>query len=148
MSGVVAAKVSMVGPLPAVPAVRVHIHYEGRPVEVREFSGVAQITVGRDAGCSLPLGDLTVSRRHALLSFEPDGLHVEDISTNGTFLDGERVSGEAPIAPGALLRFGGIGVMFESTDDTVDPAKGSSTKMLQAIKMPPPSPGSSGQSPR
>jgi len=86
MSGVVAAKVSMVGPAPAPQAVRIQIKYDGRPLEAQSFSGVAQVTVGRDASCNLPLGDLTVSRRHALLSFEQDGVRVEDISTNGTFV--------------------------------------------------------------
>jgi pilus assembly protein CpaF len=86
MSGVVAAKVSMVGPAPAPQAVRIQVKYDGRPLEAQSFSGAAQVTVGRDASCSLPLGDLTVSRRHALLSFEPDGVRVEDISTNGTFV--------------------------------------------------------------
>ena len=86
MSGVVAAKVSMVGPAPVPQTVRIQIKYDGRPLEVQNFSGVAQITVGRDVSCSLPLGDLTVSRRHALLSFEQDGVRVEDLSTNGTFV--------------------------------------------------------------
>ena len=36
-------------------------------------------------------------------------------STNGTFVDEDRVSGEAPIAPGAVIRFGEVGVVFEST---------------------------------
>ncbi|HTU57883.1 MAG TPA: ATPase, T2SS/T4P/T4SS family, partial [Polyangiales bacterium] len=55
-------------------------------IEARDFSDLAQITVGRDVSCGLPLSDLTVSRRHAVLSFESDGVRVEDISTNGTFV--------------------------------------------------------------
>ena len=110
---------------------------------------VPVVNVGRAEYNDIVLPDDSVSTVHAKLQRREGVWVIVDLdSTNGTFLDGERVSGEAPIAPGALLRFGGIGVMFESTDDTIDPAKGSSTKMLQAIKLPPPPPGSSGGSSR
>ena len=56
-------------------------------------------------------------------------------STNGTFVDGDRVSGDAPIAPGAVLRFGEISMVFESTkDDSVKLDGG--TQVLGAIKLP------------
>ena len=50
--------------------------------------------------------------------------------------DAERVQGDTPLAPGALIRFGDVQVLFEPTDDTVDAAKGSSTKLMGAIKLP------------
>jgi pilus assembly protein CpaF len=86
MSAVVSAKVSVIGPSPVARSVQVRIKHGDQPVELRHFSNVAQLTVGRDPACSLPLPDLAVSRRHALLSFESDGVRVEDVSTNGTFV--------------------------------------------------------------
>jgi pilus assembly protein CpaF len=46
------------------------------------------LSVGRGAECTITLTDDLVSRRHALLRVEDDGLHVEDMSTNGTMADG------------------------------------------------------------
>jgi pilus assembly protein CpaF len=86
MSGVLAAKVSMIGPAPAARSVHIEIKHVGQATERRQFSGISQLTVGRDASCDLPLSDLAVSRRHAVLSFEPEGVRVEDVSTNGTFV--------------------------------------------------------------
>jgi pilus assembly protein CpaF len=86
MSGVLAAKVSMIGPAPAGRSVHIQIKQVGQTIERRQFDDIAQLTVGRDTSCDLPLSDLAVSRRHAVLSFEPEGVRVEDVSTNGTFV--------------------------------------------------------------
>src|SRR5439155_800437 len=39
--------------------------------------------------------------------------------SNGTFVDGERVEGEAPLAPGATVRLGDVQLVFEPADDAV-----------------------------
>jgi pSer/pThr/pTyr-binding forkhead associated (FHA) protein len=107
---------------------------------------VPVVNVGRADYNDIVLVDDSVSTVHAKLQRREGVWVVVDLdSTNGTFVDGERISGESPIVPGALLRFGGIGMMFESTDDAIDPSKGSSTKMMQAVKAPPP-PSKSGPS--
>ena len=108
------------------------------------------VNVGRADYNDIVLPEDSVSTVHAKLQRREGVWVLVDLdSTNGTFVDGEQVSGEAPLAPGALVRFGAVGTMFEPTDDMIDVAKGSSTKMLQAIKIPPAKPsGSGGQSPR
>ena len=63
---------------------------DGSPLGRRQFVGAREVTVGRDASCTVALDDLTVSRRHALLRFERDGVRVEDVSTNGTAV-GEQI---------------------------------------------------------
>jgi pilus assembly protein CpaF len=62
---------------------------DGAPVGQRQFVGVQHVTVGRDPSCSVPLDDLSISRRHAVLRLERDSVWVEDVSTNGTQV-GER----------------------------------------------------------
>src|SRR5207249_370679 len=52
-------------------------------------------------------------------------------STNGTFVDGERVKGDAPLAPGATVRFGDVQLVFEPTDDALGVAKGGGTQVLR-----------------
>src|SRR2546423_14101536 len=63
--------------------------------------------VGTDAACELRLTDDRVSGRH--LEVGPAGARfkVRDLdSTNGTFLEGSRLS-EAEVEPGATLKVGG-----------------------------------------
>jgi pSer/pThr/pTyr-binding forkhead associated (FHA) protein len=96
------------------------------------------VNVGRAEYNDLVLPDDSVSTTHAKLQRREGVWVLVDLdSTNGCFVDAERVQGETPLAPGALIRFGDVQVMFEPTDDTVDAAKGSSTKMMSAIKIPP-----------
>ena len=133
-------------PAPAAPASRpgqagplATLVARGDPFKGQRFPiKVPVVNVGRADYNDVVLPHDSVSTVHAKLQRREGVWMVVDLdSTNGTFVDGERVSGEAPITPGALIRFGGIGMMFESTDDTVDPAKGSSTRMLSAFKLPP-----------
>ena len=57
-------------------------------------------------------------------------------STNGTFVDGERVKSETPIAPGASVRFGEVPLVFEPTDDALGVEKGGGTVVLAAPPAP------------
>jgi pSer/pThr/pTyr-binding forkhead associated (FHA) protein len=52
-------------------------------------------------------GDDFASTRHAVLEPHPDGLWVEDIgSTNGTFVNGARVTTARLLVPGDVVRIG------------------------------------------
>jgi putative peptide zinc metalloprotease protein len=65
---------------------------------------VGEITIGRAPGATLVLADPTVSRTHARIS---DGGVLEDAgSSHGTYLDGHRVTGPAPLHDGAKIRLG------------------------------------------
>ena len=66
------------------------------------------VTIGRAARCELALPDDTfLSQLHARL-FERDGqVHVEDLgSTNGTYVNGERVTAPVAIIPGDSVQVG------------------------------------------
>ena len=66
------------------------------------------ITIGRDPMSDIVLSDPEVSRYHARLTQTEVGYKLEDMkSTNGTFVDGERIEDEpAVLKPGQLLVFG------------------------------------------
>jgi adenylate cyclase len=76
--------------------------------------------VGRSVACDLSLNDPTVSRQHAEVDVAPggEGVRVRDLaSTNGTFLDGQRVwDGVAP--PGSRLAFGKVAFEVREEEPT------------------------------
>jgi hypothetical protein len=62
--------------------------------------------VGRSTECHLQIADPWISSMHALFERRGDQLWVVDLdSRNGTFVDEERTH-EAPLRPGARVRFG------------------------------------------
>ena len=71
--------------------------------------------VGRELGLSLSLvNESTVSRRHASLVKAGSDVRLKDLgSSNGTFVNGQRVSGEVPLNPGDSVQFGAVQCRFE-----------------------------------
>lgn len=71
--------------------------------------------VGRAAGNDVPLeDDEYASTRHARIEPRHDGVWVDDIgSTNGTFVNGIRVTRPRRLAPGDVIRIGETDLRFE-----------------------------------
>src|SRR5687767_14773278 len=64
-------------------------------------------TVGRGNDADLQLDHESVSRRHAVFSREADVLVIEDMqSRNGTFVNGQPITGRVRVAPGDRIAFG------------------------------------------
>jgi len=57
-------------------------------------------------------------------------------STNGTFVDGERITDETPLGPGSTIRFGEVSTLFESTDDPTGIQPRVGTRMIEGIATP------------
>jgi pSer/pThr/pTyr-binding forkhead associated (FHA) protein len=94
------------------------------------------VNVGRADYNDLMIPDDSVSTVHAKFQRREGIWILVDLdSTNGSFVDGERIAGEAPLAPGALVRFGDVRAFFEPADQD-EPVKGGSTKLIQALKLP------------
>jgi len=70
-----------------------YIAYRNADEEVVAFSLSGEWTrIGRSLAADIRFDDPTVSRRHALIVRQPDGLRVlDDRSLNGVFVNGERV---------------------------------------------------------
>src|SRR5207247_3759042 len=66
----------------------------------------ASLVFGREAGCDVVVGGKDVSRRHAEIVQTPKGYLVVDSSTNGTFVNEERVQGQRILARADLVRIG------------------------------------------
>jgi pSer/pThr/pTyr-binding forkhead associated (FHA) protein len=94
------------------------------------------VNVGRAEYNDIVVPDSSVSSAHAKIQLREGIWILVDLgSTNGTFVDGDQVSGEAPIAPGALIRFGEVSLVFESTKDDSAQQDGG-TQILGAIEPP------------
>jgi len=77
----------------------------------------AEVLLGRDLANDVAIGDPEVSRRHARFFMQDDDFFVEDLgSTNGTFLNGERISSPKQLRAGDLITFGeNIVMVFEKS---------------------------------
>src|SRR5262245_61084543 len=65
--------------------------------------------VGRRSDATLCLPRATVSGLHAELRVRKDRLFVRDLqSTNGTFINGERINGEAEVREHDMLQFADV----------------------------------------
>jgi pSer/pThr/pTyr-binding forkhead associated (FHA) protein len=75
----------------------------------------AAVTVGRGAQNDLTLADDDfASARHARIEPRRDGVWVEDIgSTNGTYVNGARLSKQQKLAPGDVIRVGATDLRYE-----------------------------------
>ena len=97
------------------------------------------VNIGRADYNDLVLPDESVSTTHAKLQRREGVWVLVDLdSTNGTFIDGDQIKGEAPLAPGVTVRFGDVSLMFEPTDDGADVAKGGGTRVMEQMVMSPP----------
>jgi pSer/pThr/pTyr-binding forkhead associated (FHA) protein len=76
----------------------------------------------------------SVSASHAKLQRREGIWVIADLgSTNGTFVDGERIGDETPLGPGSTIRFGEVATLFESTDDPTGVQPRVGTRMMEGI---------------
>ena len=79
----------------------------------------AEITIGRDATNIVAINDAEVSRRHARMELRGPGYMIQDLgSTNGTFVNGTRITEMQALNPGDAVAFGeGIVLVYEPAMD-------------------------------
>ncbi len=119
-----------------------------------------EITIGRETVNQVAINDAEVSRKHARLTLHGTAYVLQDLgSTNGTFVNGQRVTATQVLNPGDTVSFGeNIVLQYEATFDpnaTVISTKAPSTAvpvpkptpMPAAAPAPSPSPTYSGQMP-
>lgn len=73
------------------------------------------IQIGRMEGNDVILTDPLVSRHHAVIRWTSGGYELEDLGApNGTFVEGQRVTGRVALAPDNLVRLGATEMVFQA----------------------------------
>jgi DNA-binding winged helix-turn-helix (wHTH) protein len=87
---------------------------DGRVIELANGENL----VGRSVDCAVRLESTDVSRRHARIMVSDEGATIEDLgSTNGTFVNGERINTAVPLADGMAVAFGSIQALFHDSPE-------------------------------
>ncbi len=109
---------------------------DGREYQVTGTS----LVFGREAGCDVVVTGRDVSRRHAEIVATPRGYLLVDSSTNGTFVNEERVEGQRILVRGDVLRIGGESFRFhvEGPAQAAAPAAAAAAPRPPASVPPPP----------
>jgi len=92
-----------------------------------------RFTIGRELACDMTLADETVSRWHASLERVASGWLLDDLgSTNGTRLNGWRVTGPVLVQPGDMVSFGAATYLLA---ESVMTPMTSSTNSMRPVRM-------------
>jgi pSer/pThr/pTyr-binding forkhead associated (FHA) protein len=102
---------------------------DGAALEIWAQDGVRRVdldgrrvSVGKGVANDIALDDGTVSRLHASLEAFDEGWCVTDLgSSNGTFVNGERIWGARRLRHGDEIRVGRSRLLFRSTADAASP---------------------------
>ncbi|MFM8887683.1 MAG: FHA domain-containing protein [Chthoniobacterales bacterium] len=91
---------------------RLTVYFPEDSPTTHEFVG-SKLTVGRLGDNDVHLDDGSVSGHHAELAVrDGSAVLVDKDSTNGTFLNGEQVTGEVPLNEGDEIYFGSVRSVF------------------------------------
>jgi pSer/pThr/pTyr-binding forkhead associated (FHA) protein len=91
----------------------------GRTLELK----VDKTTIGRLEDNTFQIAEASVSSHHCEILLKGPDVIVKDLnSTNGTFINGEKVA-ESPLKPGQILRLGQIEMRLETEATTPPPPK-------------------------
>lgn len=92
--------------LQKMPGITLAIQLEEGNESLRHFSQ-PQVMIGRDPNCDLSMLDEAMSAHHARLTYHHGQWWLEDLSsTNGTFLNREKLTTAAVVIPGDTFKCG------------------------------------------
>jgi len=86
---------------------------KGRKFEIAD----AKVTVGRSSSNTIVLNESSVSGKHCEITKDGENYILTDLeSTNGTFVNGEQLTGSIQLEPKSTLHFGDIEIIFDAPE--------------------------------
>jgi hypothetical protein len=95
---------------------RIHclLRLDGEMPETRFVVGSSGLTIGRTAPADIVVSGAGVSRAHCVVELAGDQVQVSDLnSTNGTYIDNQRIGRAAVLEVGSVLRVGNVSFEHE-----------------------------------
>ena len=103
-------------PAPARPRMRLTVA-QGQASPTTVDLAHAALNIGRGPDNDLVLNDALVSRSHAAIRVQGEFPVLHDLgSTNGTFVNGERIAAPQRLVPGDAVRMGDTVLIYEAVD--------------------------------
>ena len=104
------------------------------PLNGQRWALRKDILVGRVASCDIVIHDRQVSRHHARLTVEPEGILVDDLgSKNGTHVNGDKITSSIMLQDGDVIQVAlAQQFIFLSSDSTV-PLEGDIGELLASL---------------
>jgi len=97
-----------------------------------------RFVIGKKSTCQLTLDRVNVSREHCEIVAADGGHVIRDLkSRNGTYVNGKRIVGEAPISDGAIIQLGDFTLLFRQERQKTATQKQAPATSLQDIGEPP-----------
>lgn len=89
--------------------IRCTASFDGRPIQPFDIRVNNHLIAGRGSICDLYFDDPGMSRQHFAVSWDGSSLWIEDLkSTNGTFVNGTRLTGKRRLEPGDQVKAGSV----------------------------------------
>ncbi|MFN8284325.1 MAG: M48 family metalloprotease [Chitinophagales bacterium] len=74
-----------------------------------------KVSIGRASDCTIVINDTTVSKMHAEIIFENGNISIRDLgSTNGTFINGNKLNGTQLLHPNDIVKAGNSVVTWQN----------------------------------
>jgi two-component system cell cycle response regulator len=94
------------------------IQYSGDALGRRYILDAPEVTIGRSPTTGIVIPDGSVSREHAKCVAVGNGVEIEDLgSSNGTFINDQKLNSRMPLRDGDILRLGSILLKFFAHDN-------------------------------
>src|SRR5205809_373109 len=108
---------------------------EGLTGRTFELKG-EKTTVGRVSDNMFEIPEASVSSHHAEIHLRGNEVLIKDLnSTNGTFINGEKIASEAVLKPGQILRLGVVEMRLETSDPSAAAAASKKVQTLEQTRV-------------